>query len=156
MLEANKNEYFVDGFLIKHFGIWPIGTDKKSLFEEQKIFIIYLMGAIPEISEWTLQVDYQKKRKEIEMLSLKDIKLSQTDIDVSVLHGTDIEEIKRERLKAEKKKKFQEIDKEFGVEESKDIDIPEIEHKPSDKPQDERQKLWDMLQAKGLTNNDGL
>jgi hypothetical protein len=112
--EAQKNDYFVDGFLIKHFGIWPIGVEMNNLFYEQKVFLIYLMGIIPELSDWSIQVNYQQEMEDIK--NLKKIKIEQSDIDIAQLQDRDIEEIKKERLKMEKKKRIVEINKKYGIE----------------------------------------
>jgi hypothetical protein len=149
--EADQNKYFIDGFLIKHFDIWPIGIDKNNLFHEQKIFIVYLMGVTPSMSDWTTHVSYQKELNEAK--NLKKVKIDQADIDVAKLQGRDIEEIKRERLKAEIKKRITEINNKYGiVQEEKIPDNVKKIQDPTEKIQDptEREKLWDMLQGKGL------
>jgi hypothetical protein len=57
--ESQKSKYFIDGFFIKNFDIWPVGVDKNDLYEEQKAFIIYLMGTLPAIEDWKRQVQYE-------------------------------------------------------------------------------------------------
>ena len=153
-MEAQKPEYFVDGFMLKHFQIYPTGFDKTNLFDEQKIFLIYLMGSVPSIEDWTMQVDYKTKREEI--LKIKSVKLEKTDLDVAILQNKDIVEFRKERLKQEKKKLLKELNEKFGIaEEKEDIKIdglPEID----DSDQSSKKDLWDMLQGKGLIKKDGL
>lgn len=145
MNEANKNEYFVEGFLIKHFNIWPIGFDKNDLFDEQKIFLIYLVGTIPSMDDWNLQISYKKEINEID--NLKKIDIDQADIDVAKLQGRDIKKLKQERLTKEKKRLKNEIDKKYGI--KKEPVIPK-EFKKKQEDTNERQKLWEILQGKGL------
>jgi len=148
--EAEDSKYFIDGFMIKHFGIYPIEFEKDNLFEEQKIFLIYLIGVIPTIENWSIQVDYKQKLQEIH--NIKEIRLEKTDIDLAILQGRDIEEIKRERLQTEKEQKIKELNKKFGIKETIKEET-NIEMFPENKNQDNKEKLWDMLQARGLTGN---
>jgi len=134
--------------MIKHFGIWPLNCDKNNLFEEQKIFIIYLMGLIPEHAGWAMQVDYQKKRFEIK--NMKDVFLEKSEIDLAKMQGRNISELKKEKLKSEKIKRLYELDKEFGIE-PKEKDGEDFEIKPNDDNQ--KQKLWEILQGKGLVKH---
>ena len=150
MTEAAENKYFVDGFLIKHFGIFPIGFNKEDLFEEQKIFLVYLMGFIPSIQDWTIQVDYQ-----VELQKIKDIKtvdISPEDIDLAKMQGKDINELKKDRLNAEKIKKIAELNKKYGLKDEtpETNDIPDIKEVID---QNNPKKLWDILQGKGLLKN---
>lgn len=156
MSEAAKPEYFVDGFLMKYSGIWPIGLDKDNLFDEQKIFIVYLMGCIPTLEDWTVQVDYKIKKQEIE--DLKDIEIDQADIDIAKLKGKNIEKLKKERLLQEKKKRLAELNKSFGIKEKVKI-AGRPEGLPDPKSDDgaQRKELWEMLNLKGLIKKkDGL
>jgi hypothetical protein len=134
--------------LIKHFNIWPIGFEKDNLFEEQKIFLIYLMGFVHSLEEWNLQVTYQKRLQDINNLSLKDINLEKTDIDLAKMHGRDLYLLKKERLKEEKKKKIKELNEKFGIEdeEKKEKNIKFKEENPHEK----QKTLWDMLELKKI------
>lgn len=151
MLEANKPEYFVDGFLIKHFGIYPAGFDKENLLEEQKIFLIYLICSIPSVEDCTRNFEFQKRKEEIKINTK--IKLSNTDIDVCKMQGRDIQELKKERLIQEKNRLIAELKKEYGIQDKKEIDKPEsLPEGIPGKIQSEQAKLWEMLQGKGLIN----
>ena len=154
MNEACKNKYFVDGFMIKHFDIWPLEFDKNNLFEEQKIFLIYLLGAIPEKQEWAINIEYQKRLSDIKKLKLSDIRLSETDISLAKLQNRSIDKLKKERLREEKQRRKLELDEKYGIEtketESEIEGLPEPNVKP-----DQQTQLWDMLQAKGLINKNG-
>ena len=150
MTEAAENKYFVDGFLIKHFGIFPIGFNKEDLFEEQKIFLVYLMGFIPSIQDWTIQVDYQVELQKIK--DIKTIEISPEDIDLAKMQGKDINELKKDRLNAEKIKKIAELNKKYGLKD----ETPETNEIPDIKDvidQNNPKKLWDILQGKGLLKN---
>lgn len=128
--------------------------NKDNLFDEQKIFLIYLMGLIPDYQGWALQVDYKKRIKAVDDLSIKDIELSQADIDLANMHNKNIEDFKKDRLKTEKGKRISEINKEFGIQEKPEIPenpIASIEYKDKEKDENEQQKqLWDVLQGKGI------
>lgn len=142
MQEANKFEYFVDGFLIKHFGIFPLGFDKNNLFESQKIFLVNLMGVIPEYKTWSLQVAYNTEFDEIK--ELKSVELSPEDLDLAKLRGENIQELKQLRLKTHKETKIKELNEKYGIknqETGKEINI---------RPEENRQKLWEILQGKGI------
>jgi len=152
-MEANKPDYFTDGFLLKYFNIYPDGFDKNNLFEEQKYFLMYLMGVIPKLEDWNMQVDYQTQIKNVSLLTIKDVEFSQTDIDVAKLQGRDINEIKRERLRQEKEKRISEIKKQFGIkEEIKLPDLPENIENPATEQDLHKKQLWDILECKGLLN----
>lgn len=149
MTEASKREYFFDGFLIKHFGIWPVGIDKNNLFDEQRIFLVYLMGNVPNYDDWAVQINYQKELNEIE--TLKSVDISQSNIDLAKLHGTNIEDIKKKNLRQEKQKRIVEINKKYGVKE----DAPPLKKVSEEKVLDEREELWELLQGnkKGLSGD---
>lgn len=132
--------------MLKHFNIWPAYADPNNLFESQKIFLIYLMGIIPSKEDWTIQVAYQKELQEIK--SLKSVPIDQTEIDLAKIQGRDIAEIKAERLLDEKKKRLEELNKKFGIEEKTDPNI-KIKFQENDT---QRLQLWDILQAKGIVN----
>lgn len=147
MKEASDPKYFIDGFLIKHFGVWPEGTDKNNLFYEQKIFVIYLMGIIPGKEDWTVQVDYKLKLQEIE--DIKDVKIDKTDIDLAELQGKDINTLRKERLRYEKEKRLKELNEKFGIkEEVKPIE--DIEGLPDKVEKTNEQTLWEIIEGKGL------
>lgn len=158
MSEAAKPEYFIDGYLLKHFNIWPNGINKDDLFYEQKAFIAYLMGVIPSHEDWSVQVDYKIKLQEIKNLTVKDIEISQEDIDLAGLQGRDIEQTKRERLISEKESRKAELNKSFGVKEEPKK-IPRPEGLPSvgskDREQARQEKLWELLNGKGLVESNG-
>lgn len=147
MREARKSEYFVDGFLIKHFGVWPHGIDKHNLFEEQRIFLVYLMGCIPDFENWSQQMNYQLEIADVD--DLKEVEISQTDLDIAKLQGQNIEEIKRTRLIQEKKKRKAEINKRYGV---RDNNEPPESIKKLQFP-GEKEKLWKILEGHGLIRN---
>ena len=157
MSESRKNKYFVDGFMLKHFGVWPTGLSKDNLFEEQKIFLIYLMGFVPNWEGWNLQVDYQSQLEDIEKMTLKDVELEKTDIDLAKLQGRDIEKIKRERLKNDIKQKKEELDKKFGIQPEEETpefnfsdSIPDSEQSEYDEKTGQRKQLWEILQMKKI------
>jgi hypothetical protein len=133
--------------MIKHFDIWPMGVDKNNLFDEQKIFLIYLMGIIPSKEDWSLQIDYKKKLAEIE--NIKDIKLSKTDLDLAKLQGKNLEKLKSERLKSYKRERLKELNNKFGVkEDNTENEIEQKEQNIENKKNNQRQELWDLLQGK--------
>lgn len=149
MSEANENKYFIDGFFIKHFDIWPVGVDKNNLFYEQKVFIAYLCGSIPSPEDWSLNVEYFSKKEKIEELTVEDIEITSADIDIARVQGKDIEELKQERLSGEKIKRLSELKEKFGIREEEDNE--KIEGLPEKSDQiSQNQKLWDILECKGL------
>jgi hypothetical protein len=152
LLEAGKPEYFIDGFLIKYFNIWPIGCEKDNMFDVQKSFLIYLMGTVPSQENWRVQVDYMLQLEEIN--NLEDVKIEQTDIDVASLQGRDLEQLKKERLASEKKKRISELKKEFGIKEEEKAPekIEGIPENTENRKQIRQEKLWDLLRGKGLIN----
>lgn len=156
MNEASKPEYFIDGFLMKYYGIWPIGLDKDNLFYEQKVFIVYLIGCIPTLEGWSTQVDYMIKKQEIE--ELKEIEIDQADIDIANLKNKDVKKLKAERLLQEKKKRLAELNKSFGIKEKVKIaDRPDGLPDPKADDGTQRKELWEMLNLKGLIKKkDGL
>jgi hypothetical protein len=110
------------------------------------------LGFIPSIENWSTQVDYQIKLKEIK--ELKKVDISQEDIDIAKLQGRNIAEIKRERLKTEKKNLIYELNKKYGIKNKEDEEMPERpEGLPAidkSKPEIRQEKLWDLLNGKGL------
>lgn len=124
--------------------------DRHDLFEEQKVFLMYLLGSIPSLDDWNLNVDYKRQKDEI--LQMATIRLDQTELDLASFHGQDIDEVKREKLISEKKIKLKELNEKFGVEEKQNnfeiIDSFEADSEIKDSsPKDD---LWDILNMKGL------
>lgn len=147
MSEAENDQYFIDGFLIRHFGIFPFNFDKENLFEEQKIFLIYLMGNIPDMEQWKLNIEYNSKLNEIKKINK--VSLDQTEIDLAELQGKNLEQIERDKLLAEKTRKIRELNEKFGIKEKEDEiekDVVEKTEIDSNNPG----KLWDLLNLKGL------
>ena len=108
------------------------------------------MGTLPAIEDWKTQVSYETELQEVK--DLKSVHVSESDIDVAKLQGRDVAELKAERLKFEKKKRIDEIRKKYGL---KPIgsEIQDVKGLPKVKPEDRQkpqEKLWDMLQGKGL------
>lgn len=152
MNEAADGKYFIDGFLIKHFKIFPPEFDTGNLFYEQKVFLTYLMGNIPEMSDWKVQVDYKNELNNI--VSNTEIELSKTDIDMAKLQGRDIEALKKERLESKKNQAIKELNIRFGLEEPK----KEIK-RPNGLPENDEKrteihpkKIWELLQGRSLKN----
>lgn len=139
--------------MIKYFNVYPTGVNKNDLFEEQKIFLVYLMGIIPSLDDWAVQMDYKLKKEEIK--KIKSVELSKTDLDLAKMQGKNIVELKKDRLNQEKEKRLKELNEKFGIEEEMEdikIDgIPDVDEKPVS----EKEKLWDMLQCKNLVKKDG-
>ena len=147
-MEAQNNKYFVDGFLIRHFGIYPFEFDKDNLFDEHKIFLMYLIGNMPGMEVWERNVSYQIKKEEIK--NIKTIKLDQYDIDMARLQKKNLSELKKQRLIEHKKQEILKLNEFFGVKE----EIEEIERhiEFKDKENNDPDRLWKILQGKGLTN----
>ena len=148
MAEARKSEYFVDGFLIRHFNIFPAGFNKEDLFEEQKVFLMYLVGNIPEMELWKRNIDYENKVEEIR--TKDDIKLEQTEIDLANFHGKDLNEERRKKLFNEKKRLMRELREKFGFEDNEEVEEEII---VKEKEKQDPSQIWDLLQGKGLTKN---
>lgn len=146
-MESKKSEYFIDGFMIRHFGIFPTNFDKENLLEEQKIFLVYLLAVIPDLDEWKLNVEYKTKLDEIK--KIKSIDLDQTEKDLAEISGTNIFQLHKEKLFKHKKVKIQELNKKFGIIEAEEEVEKTVEIKP-DIDENNPAKLWDMLQGKGL------
>jgi len=151
-LEANDPKYFVDGFLIKHFGIFPLGVEKDNLFEEQRIFLVYLVGLTPSQDDWTIQVDYKTKLQNIK--DIKKIDISKTDFDLAKMQGKNITELQKERLRQEKESLIHELNNKFGIkDEVEEIKIKGLpENVDIDPNKNHNKKLWDLLQG----NPDGI
>jgi hypothetical protein len=153
LLEARKDQYFTDGFLIKYFNIFPVNFDRENLFPEQKAFLVYLLGIIPSLETWSLNVEYLLKKREIENLTTRDIVLGESEIDLIKMRNGDIEKIKRERVPQEKKKRLEELNKEYGIEIEKEevnYSIPAMQN-----VKDPRARIYDLLMGKGLVKKDG-
>jgi len=132
--------------MLKHFGIWPDGVDKNDLLGEQKIFLIYLMGAIPNMDQWSVQVDYEVESKKINSMSPNDIEISKSDIDLAKLQGKEIDEIKQKRLKEAKQKELRKLNKKYGIEtdEPKEPE-PETADPDINEQMKQRQNVLNML-----------
>lgn len=146
-MESTKNEYFIDGFLIRHFNIFPDGFEKDNLFPEQKIFLIWLMGQIPDLDIWKRNVEYKTKLAEIQ--SLDKVELNQTEIDLAVINEKPIKQVEREQLFNEKKRLVQELNKKFGIEED-EKEIEKTVDIKSDVNDNNPKRIWDLLTGKGL------
>ena len=139
--------------MLKHFNVWPIGLEKDHMFEEQKIFLMYLMGFVPNWEGWNLPVDYQKQVEEINKLALEDFELEKTDIDLAKLQGRDINQIRKERFVAEKEKMIAELDKKFGFESEEKTETKVEFHDKEDNFVDQngqKKQLWDILEMKKI------
>jgi len=108
------------------------------------------MGLIPDYQNWSIQVDYQKKKKEIEKIETVDIE--QSEIDLATMQGKNIEELRRERLKAEKNRLLKELDEQFGVVDKQEKSKKVVSFQ-NDEGKDQKKKLWEILQGKGLVKN---
>lgn len=164
MLEAQNSEYFVDGFFIRHFKKFPLGCNQEEFFEEQKIFLMFLIGTIPEFSDWNLQIKYYQEKHNIDIMTINDIKLSDYDKDVAAFQGKDINEIKKEKLKVEKRKLKSELNKKYGVEDKNkvyasksltDNDSIQNDNDDVENTEKEQKRLWDILELRGLTKENG-
>lgn len=146
-MESTKNDYFIDGFLIRHFNIFPVGFEKDNLFPEQKIFLIWLIGQIPDLDIWKRNVEYKTKLSEIQ--SLDKIELNQTEIDLAAIQEKPIKLVEKEQLFNEKKKRIQDLNKKFGIEDTEDEIEKTVEIKPDIKDNNPK-RIWDLLTGKGL------
>jgi hypothetical protein len=108
--------------------------------------LIYLIGIIPSIDNWTTQVTFQTEKQKIE--DMTQIDMSQTDIDLAILHGEDISKLKADRLQEHKKQLLLELDETYGIKRDETENVVE-NFKPDDKPKS-KQDLWELLQGKGL------
>jgi hypothetical protein len=131
--------------MIRHFDVWPETIDKNNLFEEQKIFLIYLIGFIPSLEDWSFQSNYKTKLYEIE--NIKHVEITDTEIDIAKLQDKSIDELKKEKLKLEKEKRIRELKKSFGVEIEEEKKY--IEENPKEQ---KKQDMWELLNRK----NNGL
>jgi len=140
--------------MIKHFDVYPVGFDKNNLFDEQKIFLIYLIGVIPSIEDWTIQVEYKLELKNIQ--EIKSVEISESDIDIAKLHGENINELKKERLLLHKEEKIKELNKKYGIKISEETEkIKEIPESKLNRAQIRQDKIWEYLQGKELVIKDG-
>jgi len=140
MKEALKHKYFVDGFMIKHFGIFPSTIDKNNLHEIQKVFLVYLCGIIPSVEGWSIDVSYQREKAEIMETSISEIKLEEAEIDLAKLHGKDINKLKKEKLKNLKQNKLDELDRKYKI-------------KDENEEEKERQQVQEMIKRNNKYNN---
>ena len=81
---------------------------------------------------------------------MQDIKLDQTEIDLAKMQNKDINLVKTEQLKYEKKRRISELNQKFGVQSSKKADKPKIRFADDESHPDRHEKLWEMLQGNVL------
>jgi len=146
--EANKNKYFIDGFLIKHCDIYPSNFNKEDLFYEQKVFLVYLLGLTPSMEEWSFNMDFINKKDKIDRI--ESIELSKEDLDMAKLHGKDIKKLKEERLKNHKKQLIKDLNDKFGI---KNDEEKRNNVKINNTKKDKKEDLWDILAGKNLIGN---
>lgn len=142
--------------MLRHFKVWPENIDKNNLYYEQKAFLIYLAGSVPSLDDWAIQVEYKIQKQKIDDLTEKDIVLSKTELDLAKIHGKEIEQLKKDALKQEKEIRLLELNKKFGVnQKDEDNEINNIPYKVSrdNEEIEKREKLWDILQGKGIIKN---
>ena len=144
-MEAKNSEYFIDGFLIRHFGIFPVGFEKDNMFQEQKIFFLYLMGIIPGLDDWTRNVSYQTKLEEIE--NIQTVAIDEAEFDIATLRNQNIDDLKKQKLIDHKKMLVADLKKEYGI---KIEDDTEQAEEPTIRTDGKPQQLWELLQGKGL------
>jgi hypothetical protein len=148
---AQENKYFVDGFFIKHFKMFPVGVNPETFFEEQRIFVCYLTGNIPDIPDWERRCLYMSKKNDIETMTIDDIELTDTEKELTKMQNESEIQKKKEKLKFEKINLKKQLNEEFGVKEEKSTQ-PVVEKAKT--PGDEQKlQLWDVLQAKGIVKN---
>lgn len=147
MKESTKGKYFVDGFLIRHFNIFPENFEKENLFYEQKVFLLYLIGNIPDIDQWKTNVEYKLQLNKIK--EIQSIDLTDTEKDLAELQGKNLSEVKKEKLLAEKIRKVQELNKKFGIIDTQEEAEKVVERKP-ELNNNNPAALWEILQGKGL------
>jgi hypothetical protein len=104
-----------------------------------------LTGLIPDYTDWSLNVRYQIELEEIKELT--DVAITQEDLDLAKMHGEDINQVKKDRLKIEKKTRLAELNKKYGIKTEDEDEKFSESVRNSKTPQD----LWDILQGKGLT-----
>lgn len=143
--------------MIKNFDIWPLNFEKNNLFEEQKVFLMYLIGQIPKHEDWTINIEYLTKLKEIKKKEIKDFVLPKIDIDLAKMRGDDPEKIRKERFKEEKTKKIKELNEKYSIKnQSSEKEIVNIANTHNNDIEDNNEnpkQLWEMLQGKGLIKN---
>lgn len=135
--------------MLRHFNIFPPTLDKEDLYEDQKIFLIYLMAQIPELDHWKRNVEYKTKLAEIKQLDINKIKIDQTIIDLAVINGKDMKQLRKEQLFLEKKKRITELNKEYGIRDPEKEAEKTVEIK-QDINDSNPTRLWDILHGKGL------
>jgi len=133
--------------MIRHFNIFPTNFDKENLFEEQKIFLIYLMAHIPEIDQWKRNVEYKTRLAEIKQLET--ITLTETEIDMASINDQPLSQVKKEKLFTEKKKRINELNKEFGIV-AEEREVEKVVETNTSANYSNPERLWDLLQGKGL------
>lgn len=150
-MEAKNSEYFIDGFMIRHFSIYPQDFDKDNLFDEQKIFLMYLLGSIPDLEMWQKDVAFKHRLEEIKMI--KDVPLSESELTIAELHGSDIEDMKRNKLREEKRRQEKELREKYGYPQEEEDYTDDNAAEPETKVSQDPQNVWDMLQGKGIIKN---
>lgn len=140
--------------MIRHFGIFPDGFDRDNLFYEQKRFLMYLVGGIPSMESWQINIEYQTKLAAIKRLST--VKLTEEEISLAQLHGDSIDELRKNRLTQEKLKQIKELNEKYNVKTDEPSIVSVIEDNTVDEAKTpntrDPQALWDILQGKGLTD----
>ncbi|MFA5658629.1 MAG: hypothetical protein WC900_05035 [Oscillospiraceae bacterium] len=151
MKAAQENRYFVDGFFIKHFKMFPVGVNPETFFEEQRIFVCYLMGNIQDMPDWRHQCSYIKKKNDIDTMTIDDIQLTDNEKELAKMQNESEIKKKKEKLKFEKINLKKQLNDEFGIKEEKSTQ--EIVEKAKTPGDEQKLQLWDMLQAKGIVKN---
>lgn len=137
--------------MIRHFGIFPENFDREDLFYEQKRFLMYLVGGIPTMENWQRNIEYQTALSKIKTSTA--VILTEEEISLASLHGSSIDEIKRNRLIQEKMLRIKELNEQYGVKTTDENIVSVVEEEDETKPNSrDPQALWDLLQGKGLTN----
>lgn len=146
-MESTKDDYFIDGFMIRHFNIFPLNFNKEDLFDEQKIFLIYLMAQIPELDQWKRNVDYKTRLAKIKQIDK--VELNDTEVDLANIQNKPLSQVRKEQLFNEKKRLIGELNKEYGID-ANEKEIEKIVETKTDIKDNNPMRLWDLLQGKGL------
>lgn len=101
-----------------------------------------------------MNVDYLLRKKDIDAITVADVKIDQSEIDIITMRHGDINKIKRERIPQEKKKRLEELNKEYGIEKGKEDDA-EYNAPAMKDIKDPRMRIYDLLMGKGLVKKDG-
>lgn len=132
--------------------MFPVGVNPETFFEEQRIFVCYLMGNIQDMTDWRHQCSYIKKKNDIEKMTIDDIKLTDTEKELAKMQCASEIQKKREKLKFEKINLKKQLNEEFRIkeetEQTENVSVKETT------PGDEQQRpLWEILQLKGIVKN---